>query len=187
MDFVNETYEYVFEKCMWHKENSKDHYDFWNEHVKLVYEEATKQAELFNADSEVVKIGALLHDIALICMVGTREEHHLNGKKLAKDFLKGIQYPEDKMEKVLGCVVNHRSSKNAMNNEEICVADSDILAHFDNIPMLFDLLFNVKKMSLEEVHKEMPKYLEKDFEDLSDRAKVYFKDKYEMYKKLLIV
>lgn len=77
-------------------------------------------------------------------------------------------------------------SQNAQNNEELCVADSDILAHFDNIPMLFDLMFNAKKMSLEEVHKEMPNYLEKDFEDLSDRTKEKFKSEYELYKKVLI-
>ena len=186
MDFVEETYKFVYESCNWHKENSQDHYDFWNEHIKHVYEEATKQAQKHNADLEIVKMGALLHDIALIKMVGTREEHHINGKKIAKDFLESINYPQERKERVLGCVLHHRSSKNAESNEELCVADSDILAHFDNIPMLFDLMFNAKKMSLEEVHKEMPIYLEKDFEDLSDRAKEDFKEEYELYKKVLI-
>ena len=187
MDFVKLTYDYVYEKCMWHKKTAEDHYDFWNEHAKHVYEESIKQAEKYNADTEIVQMGALLHDIALICMEGTRAEHHIKGKEIAEKFLISINYPEEKMEKVLGCVLHHRSSKNAENNEELCVADSDILAHFDNIPMLFDLMFNAKKMSLEEVHKEMPNYLEKDYEDLSDRVREDFKENYEMYKKILIV
>ena len=29
---------------------------------------------------EIVKLGALLHDIALICKVGDRKDHHINGK-----------------------------------------------------------------------------------------------------------
>lgn len=186
MNFAEETYKFVYENCIWHKENSTDHYDFWNEHIKYVYEEACIQAEKFKADLEIVKMGALLHDIALIKMVGTREEHHINGEKIAREFLESINYPKERIEKVLGCVLHHRSSRNAVNNEELCVADSDILAHFDNIPMLFDLMFNAKKMSLEEVHKEMPNYLEKDFEDLSDRAKQDFKSEYELFKKVLI-
>lgn len=187
MDYVDMTYKYVYEKCMWHKENSEGHYDFWNEHIKYVYEEAKAQAKKFNADIEIVQLGALLHDIALIQMEGTRAEHHINGKKIAEEFLRSINYPEEKLEKVLGCVLHHRKSQNAENNEELCVADSDILAHFDNIPMLFNYMFISLKMTLEEVHESMPKYLEKDFEDLSDRAKEDFKDKYELYKKVLIV
>ena len=187
MDYIKLTTEFVKEKSDWHRDSDDDHYDFWNEHIKYVVEEAIKQAEKFNADLEIVQIGALLHDIALICRVGTRAEHHINGRNLAEEFLKSINYPEEKMQKVLGCVLHHRSSKNAENNEELCVADADILAHFDNIPMLFDYMFTGKKMNLAEIHKEMPRFLEKDFEDLSERAKEDFKEDYEIYKKILIV
>lgn len=33
----------------------------------------------------------------------------------------------------------------------------------------------------------MPEYLEKDFEDMSERTREIFKDKYEDYKKILII
>ena len=84
--------------------------------------------------------------------------------------MESINYPEEKLGKVLGCVLHHRKSQNAENNEELCVADSDILAHFDNIPMLFHYMFNAQNMSLEEVHEKIPSYLEKDYEDLSDHS-----------------
>lgn len=187
MDFVDAVYSYVLDKCKWHMETSEDHYDFWNEHIKYVYEEANWLAERYDADSEIVKLGALLHDIALICMVGTRAEHHINGRKMAEEILTKFNYPKDRMTRVLDCIYHHRSSKDATNLEEMCVADADILAHFDNIPMLFDLLFNVKKMSLEEVHKEMPTYLEKDYDDLSERTKLEFEEKYEKIKEILII
>ncbi len=187
MDYIKATRDYVLEKSEWHKNGDDDHYDFWNEHIKYVVDEAIKQAKKFDANLEIVELGALLHDIALICRVGSRAEHHIVGKDLAEEFLKSINYPKDKMNRVLGCVLHHRSSKNAENNEELCVADADILAHFDNIPMLFDYMFTGKKMNLAMVHEEMPRYLEKDFEDLSERAKEDFKDKYEIYKKILIM
>ena len=33
----------------------------------------------------------------------------------------------------------------------------------------------------------MPEYLENDFEDMSERTREIFKDKYEDYKKILII
>ena len=77
---------------------------------------------------EIVKLGALLHDIALICKVGERKDHHINGKILAEEILKKYNYPNDKMNRVLSCVFNHRSSKNATNIEALCVSDADIVS-----------------------------------------------------------
>lgn len=47
-----------------YKSNSVEHYDFWNEHIKYVYNESVKLAGLYNADKTIVELGALLHDIA---------------------------------------------------------------------------------------------------------------------------
>ena len=125
-----------------YKASASDHYDFWNEHIKYVYAEAASLAEKYGADAEIVQLGALLHDIALIRAVGSRAEHRINGKILADEMLCEYSYPVDKASRVLGCVYNHRSSENATNTEELCIADADILAHFDNIPMLFNSAYN---------------------------------------------
>ena len=166
--------------------NSEDHYDFWNEHIKYVYEESIDLAKKYGADDETVRLGALLHDIALIKCVGTRADHHINGKILAEEILRKYNYPVEKMEKVLGCVYNHRSSKNATNIEELCVADADILAHFDNIPMLFYSSFVRNKIPLNEVREWMKACFEKDYNDLSDKTKESFNEKYKMINKIIL-
>ena len=107
-----------------------DKYDYWNMHIKYVVREAVNLAKIHNANLEIVELGALLHDIALVAKVGTKADHHTNGIILAKELLIKYNYPQDKMEKVLNCILNHRSSKNATNIEEMCVADADIIAHF---------------------------------------------------------
>ena len=163
-----------------YKNNSEDHYDFWNEHIKYVYTESIELAKKYNADEEIVGLGALLHDIALIKKVGTRAEHHINGKILAEEILEKYSYPKDKMTRVLGCVYNHRSSKNATNIEELCVADADILAHFDNIPMLFNSAFIRNNVSLNDVRKWMKECFEKDYNDLSEKTKKEFEKKYKL-------
>ena len=187
MDYIKEIEKYVMGKIKWHKETAEDHFDFWNEHIKYVYSEAIKLAKEYNADMEIVKIGALLHDIALINKVGTKLDHHINGAKIADEVLTDLKYPEDRKERVIGCVKNHRSSKNATNTEELCVADADILAHFDNVPMIFDIMFNVRGMQLAEGREELEKYIEKDYNELSDRTRKVFKDRYDVIKDVLTV
>ena len=99
-----------------------DDYDFWNEHVKLVVYYAIQTAQRHGADLEIVELGALLHDIALISNMGSRNEHHSHGAAISSEMLNKFGYDKDKTERVVKCVLNHRSSKNAKSNEELCVA-----------------------------------------------------------------
>lgn len=181
MSIVEQIKNLVQQKSDKYQANDPGQYDFWNGHLKYVYHEATELAKQYGADLEIVQLGALLHDIALLEKVGTKADHHENGKKLAEQILQQYDYPEDKMQQVLGCVLHHRSSKNAENIEELCVADADILAHFDNIPMLFDAAYNLHKMvGLENVRDFMKETFEKDFDDLSEKTKAEFGPRYKI-------
>ncbi len=180
MDIVDLIEKYVKKEIEIYKQNSEDNYDFWNEHIKYVYLESQKLACQYGADLEIVKLGALLHDIALIRKVGDKKDHHINGEMLAREILKSYNYPEEKTNRVLSCVHNHRSGKNAANLEDLCVADADIIAHFDSIPMLFNLAYNRFHIGLNEVRDWMKKCFEDDYEDLSDRTKESFKEKYRV-------
>ena len=111
MNIIKQIEKEVKEKINEYKDNAEDHYDFWNEHIKYVYIESQKLARQYSADIEIVKLGALLHDIALICKVGERKDHHINGKILAEEILKKYDYPKEKMDRVLSCVYNHRRVK----------------------------------------------------------------------------
>jgi len=167
--------------------NDPGEYDFWEGHLKYVYREATNLAKKYGADLEIVQLGALLHDIALLEKVGTKADHHINGEKLAKQILSEYNYPQDKMRQVLGCVLHHRSSKNTENLEELCVADADVLAHFDNIPMLFEVAYNVQNIvGLENVRQFIQETFEKDFNDLSERTKIDFEPEYKTIRKIVL-
>lgn len=181
MSIVEQITALVRQKSDEYQASDPGQYNFWNGHLKYVYHEATELAKRYGADLEIVQLGALLHDIALLEKVGTKADHHKNGKKLAEQILRGHGCPDDKMQRVLGCILHHRSSKNAENIEELCVADADILAHFDNIPMLFDAAYNLHKMvGLENVREFMRGTFEKDFDDLSNRTKAEFESRYRM-------
>lgn len=161
---------------------SEDGYDFWNMHIKYVVKEAIELAKNYNANLEIVELGALLHDIALIAKVGSKADHHTNGTIIAKDMLIKYNYPQDKLQKVLGCITNHRSSKNATNIEELCVADADIIAHFNIIPNAF--INGVKKHNFIKPEQFMT-WLASDYDDLSEQTKPLFKNKFNTIMKIL--
>jgi len=186
MSIIDRVKEYLLQQIKEYKKNSNDNYDFWNEHIKYVYKESIKLAKEYNADIEIVSLGALLHDIALINKVGDRKDHHINGEVIAKEILERLDYDKDKLNRVLKCIYNHRSSKNAESIEEICVADADILAHFDNIPMLFNSAFVRNNISLNEIRTWMKECFEKDYNDLSDRTKETFKEQYQKICKIVL-
>ena len=186
MDIVDLIKKEVIKVSDEYREQAEDKYDFWQQHIKYVYMEAIKLAEIYQADTEIVSLGALLHDIALIKKVGSREDHHINGKMIAKDILEKYRYPKDKMERVLSCVYNHRSSHNASNIEDLCVADADILAHFDNIPMLFNSGFKRNNINLYDINEWMMNTFEKDYYDLSDMTRELFKERYKLILEIVL-
>ncbi len=175
MDIIQAVKDYVLSANKEYADHSPDHYDFWEQHIRFVVKESLILAETYGADQEVVELGALLHDIALVKKTGTRAEHHINGKIIAEQLLSQIDYPSDKKERVLNCILHHRSSKQAETIEELCVADADIIAHFDNIPMCFNSAYRSNIISI----PALIDYFAGDYSDLSDKAKEAFNLRYE--------
>ena len=125
--------------CEKHKE--KEDYDYWNYHIKHVVKNGIELAKRYGADVEIVELGALFHDIAMPLEYGPKVEHEVYGAKIADDLLTKLNYPSSKIERVKACILNHRGSINKPKNtiEEQCVADADMIAHFDSIPAIFSL------------------------------------------------
>ena len=163
-------------------DETSDKYDFWNNHVKYVVKEAVELAKKYGADLEIVELGAILHDIALVARIGLRENHHIAGAKMARILLKKYNYPQEKIERVANCVLNHRSNSYTETIEETCVADADIISHFYNIPMAF--IYGVNGRGLY-MSGQFLNWFKKDYYDLSDQTKVTFKDRYNKIMKFL--
>ena len=141
------------EKCDRHQKNVKfGCYDYWNDHIKRVVYHAVILAKKYDADVEIVELGALLHDISMLFEYGERSEHHIYSTEMAETLLTSLNYPRDRIERVKKCVFNHLSRNQHLREtiEETCVSDADALAHFDRIPSLFSLVYGVLGMSLEE-------------------------------------
>lgn len=174
--------ELIKKELLERTDNSKDKdgYDFWEDHIKYVVDNAIYLAKEYRADVEIVELGALLHDIAMPSNIGPREEHHIYGVKIAEELLTKYNYPQDKIERVKQCVLNHRGSNDLPRNtiEEEIIADADVMAHFDSIPSLFSLAFKELNLDLHEGTEYVKKKLERDYNKLSNRTKDILEERY---------
>ena len=165
-------------------DGAPDHFNFWEQHVRLVVKEALALAEAYGADKEIVELGALLHDIASVAKVGERADHHISGSVIAGQILTEYGYSSERKKRVQGCVLHHRSGQYAENLEELCVADADILAHYDNLPMCFGAAYRYNKINTDST-AEWVRYFEYDYHCLSERTKLIFKPRYDAIMEVL--
>ena len=130
---VDKATSFVLKKCEQHKTNPKfGYYDYWNDHIKRVVYHAVHLAKQYGADTEIVELSALLHDISMPSEYGDRSEHNVFSEEMAKTLLTELDYPQDRICLVCKCVLNHPNSNAPFRNsiEEFCVSDADALAHF---------------------------------------------------------
>ncbi len=81
------------------------------DHVMRVYNLAVKISENENVDMEVVRVAALMHDIA-----GKKEnddptgkiDHATEGAKMAEPILRELGFSEEKIKHIQDCIVSHR-------------------------------------------------------------------------------
>ena len=188
---MSEITEKIKEELLIRCEKSKKdmEFDIWNEHIKYVVENAINLANEYGADVEIVELGALLHDIAKPSKYGPAEEHHIYGAEIAEQLLKALNYPKDRIEQVKNCVLNHRGSVNRPKNtiEEQCVADADVIAHFDCIPLLFSKAYGKLNLSIPDGKEWVRQKLERDYNKLSERTKEKLEDRYKNIKNVLFV
>lgn len=159
----------------------------WDHHIKIVYELAKKYASEYGADPEIVAIAALLHDIASVTNVEFTPEHHIIGANIAKELLTKEGYPANRTELIARCILNHRGSVLVEKStpEEVCIADSDAMAHFYSVPSLLSMVYREKGMSIDEGSDFVLQKLGRSFEKMSDKGKQLVFMQYEFAKMLL--
>ena len=157
---MSEITEKIKQELLIRCENSKekDGYDFWNEHIKYVVENGIELAKKYGAE-------------------------------IAEQLLTELNYPKERIEQVKNCVLNHRGSKDRLRNtiEEQCVADADVIAHFDCIPSLFSLVYKEMNLSISDGKEYVRRKLERDYNKLSPKTRELLKDRYKNIVDVLFV
>jgi uncharacterized protein len=96
------------------KELSSSHHDI--EHIERVYNLCLHLAKHeSNADLEILKTAALLHDIARFKEFQDKTgkiEHATLGAEMAEETLKTLGYSREKIDKIKHCIIVHRYRRN---------------------------------------------------------------------------
>ncbi len=157
----------------------------WNYHIPIVVKYSKILAKKMGADEEVVEIAAWLHDITRLN--GGDETHHITGPVEAERILKGLGYPQDKIERIKHCINSHRGSQSIKREtvEAECVASADAMCHFDTIVPLFYLNMVKHSRDIEETRNWMKDKVERSWKKIIPEAREIVKDKYEAAKLIL--
>ena len=100
------------------------------DHTERVYNLGIKIGKEEKADLEIIKVAALLHDIARLKEDNNEIECHAeHGGKMAKEILEQMNFPKDKIKEIVHCIEVHRHSKGliAKSKEAKIIQDADRL------------------------------------------------------------
>lgn len=145
------------------------------------------------ADKKIVLIACWLHDIAHYSVKGEAEilrikkEHHLQGAKIAGEFLKKFRLSQTEVKQIKNCVLRHRNSKGCTPQtlEEKVVAVADSLSHFGSV--FYFTYFKIHPQhSLELMVNKDLKKMERDWRDLNllPKSRKLVETEYKVFKKL---
>ena len=178
-EIVRDLYNMVEEACR--SEHNVFGYGIWSHHIKPMVEIAQRLATEYGADREIVTIAALLHDLAGIEDREKRKQHHIHGAERAEVILGGYGYPQNRIEMVKKCILNHRGSVNNAkeSREEICIADADAMAHMQALGSLFFVAYRENDLGIDEGTDWVKGKIERDWKKMSAQGQEAFKKRYE--------
>jgi len=90
-------------------------------HVLGARKYALQLAELYNADKFVLEMAALLHDVG--ADAGTVHAHE--SARISKQFLSGLEMPEEIKEKIVKCIETHSMGSKTETIEQQIMQDAD--------------------------------------------------------------
>lgn len=178
MDIVGKVKAFVKSEC--ERPTSKYGYGPYLNHFKPTADYAQKLADKLGGDEEVILIAAWLHDIGSI--IKGRKDHHITGTVIAEEKLKEFNYPQDKIDLVKACILNHRGSqKNDRKTiEEKIIADADAMSNFDNLAGIFEAALVYEEKTQNEAKRSAKRKLQNKWNQLHfDYSKKVIRPKYK--------
>ena len=178
MDIIEQIRDFVEEECK--KPTSKYGYDPYLFHFIPMVNYAEKLTDKLEGDKEIILISAWLHDIGSI--IYGRENHHETGAKIAEEKLKELNYPQEKINLVKKCILNHRGSREDFREslEEKIIAEADAISNFDNITGIFGAAFLFENKNQKEAKESAKQKLERKWNQIHfEESKELVLPKYE--------
>lgn len=178
---ISEIHKYVKNEC----DGFGEFDDVFEKHMMGVVKFAKKLSEIYKANTLVVVLAAYLHDIHYI-QTEDHKTHEIGGSKFVKKYLKDYEIPEDEINLISLCVLNHRGSKNSKKEtiEEKIVACADAMDHIDRSTEMFFRTIS-KRNTYEEAFSWIGKKLKRSWKKIElEKARELVQEKYSAAKVL---
>lgn len=155
-------------------------YGIWTHHIVRVTHHAVRLAPIFEADSEIVEIAALLHDYASVKDEKLYRDHHVHGPIEAGRLLERLGLPADRIRAVQQAIAAHRASVGPERRgpEALCLANADALAHIENVPSLLHLAYVRRGQGIDDGAAWVRAKLERSWGKLDARVREEAEDAY---------
>lgn len=180
-----ELYKIIEDACK--AETNAFGYGIWTDHILLVIKYAKEFALIFDADPEIVELAALLHDYAGIKDETLHKKHHIYGAEEAEKLLVKYNYPQEKIDRVKDCILNHRGSfpGKITTPETECLVNADAAAHLSGLTSLLHLTYVKFGMTKEEGNDWVRKKLGRSWKKMSPKIRESLSVQYECINELL--
>ena len=180
MDLIERVRLFVEEECK--KPTSHYGYEPFEAHFAFVVKYSQELADKLGADKEVVTLAAWMHDIGSI--IHGREDHHITGARIAEEKLRELGYPEEKINKIKICILNHRGSQEENNKRDFIeakiIAEADSLDAFSSLSKHFLTTLVYEKKQTKEAGISVKTKLQNKWNQLElEESRELIKPKYE--------
>lgn len=162
-------------------------YGIWTHHITQVVANARELAPRFDADEEIVVLGALLHDYASIKDESLYENHHIHSPREAENLLEQHDYPQERIDQVKQCIEDHRGSVDGDPDtpEAACLANADAMAHIQQAHSLLYLAYVENEMGIDDGAEWVRAKLERSWEKMDPIARELVASEYEIARSFL--
>jgi len=160
---------------------------FFDQHLVVVAECATRLAERLSADEEVVELAAYLHDISAVLDPATLPDHPRQSAVFASRVLLGRGYTEGVAREVAHAIASHSDplAIGSASPEEVCLSNADAVARILRPAYWMYFAFNIRKYGFEEGRQWLRSLIEKQWRALIEPAREFVGNRYATALELL--
>jgi uncharacterized protein len=159
----------------------------WDYHILPVVRHSLALGKKLKADLSVLEVASLLHDHAGITDIKLYPKHHIHGAKMAEKILKEHNWPGEKIESVMHCILTHRGSIKLKHKtlESKILASADAMSHITEPADMFYLVYGVHKYKTRGGARWLKKKLERSWKKIMPEGKKIIEKDYDTIMNIL--
>jgi uncharacterized protein len=176
--FREDVQDYVREAC-----ESKENIfgpSFFTRHVMVVAHCAVELAQRLHGDEEIVEVASFLHDISAVLDPSTMPAHPKCSASIATEFLRGLNYPESRIDQVGTAIESHTEPirREQGSIETVCLSNADAMSRILEPAYWLYFAIAVRKLEFEAAREWLRSLVERQWRLMIPEARELSAERY---------